>query len=227
MQSLCSIFQRYKSKAIHNWPLLLMAVRLVVFNISKIQIESNSQLEHFIYIIICCCVQYFKDTNRKQFTTFSTNGRKYAMLCSIFQRYKSKAIHNDLSNFPASELVVFNISKIQIESNSQHLTKGTASGVCCVQYFKDTNRKQFTTHLALHLQNCLLCSIFQRYKSKAIHNIYFAVKFSNSVVFNISKIQIESNSQHLTSCLIDLLCCVQYFKDTNRKQFTTRNIKGN
>ena len=67
------------------------------------------------------------------------------MLCSIFQRYKSRAIHND----PELEIkingAVFNISKIQIESNSQQYVNELKSGQSCVQYFKDTNREQFTT----------------------------------------------------------------------------------
>jgi len=40
---------------------------------------------------------------------------------------------------------VFNLSKIQIESNSQQGCIGDEYGDGCVQSFKDTNRKQFTT----------------------------------------------------------------------------------
>jgi len=91
---LCSIFQRYKSKAIHNCSPLLKKICNVVFNISKIQIESNSQLHVRLLAWQHCCVQYFKDTNRKQFTTKTLNSYQLFRLCSIFQRYKSKAIHN-------------------------------------------------------------------------------------------------------------------------------------
>jgi len=41
------------------------------------------------------------------------------MLCSIYQRYKLKAIHNSPQNVFITGCVVLNISKIQTESNSQ------------------------------------------------------------------------------------------------------------
>jgi len=41
-------------------------------------------------------------------------------LCSIYQRYNLKAIHNGDGDLPPEDLVVLNISKIQSESNSQH-----------------------------------------------------------------------------------------------------------
>ncbi len=44
----------------------------------------------------------------------------------------------------------------------------------------------------------LLCSIFQRYKMKAIHNVSNLREPARGAVFNISKIQNESNSQHGT-----------------------------
>ena len=143
------------------------------------------------------------------------------MLCSIFQRYKSKAIHNAIRFRSSSYWAVFNISKIQIESNSQQQVniKNDTNG--CVQYFKDTNRKQFTTFVKYCRPVIMLCSIFQRYKSKAIHNYRIANKAARAAVFNISKIQIESNSQLNTTWNANIERCVQYFKDTNRKQFTT------
>ena len=39
------------------------------FNISKIQIVSNSQRKTVSFKIDHGCIQYFKDTNCKQFTT--------------------------------------------------------------------------------------------------------------------------------------------------------------
>ncbi len=166
-----------------------------MFNISKIQIESNSQRHNYHITDSNSCVQYFKDTNRKQFTTKHDNWTNSDMLCSIFQRYKSKAIHNfDIGSLKQAD-VVFNISKIQIESNSQHYLQSLHHNSCCVQYFKDTHLKQFTTMITLLLLIPALCSIFQRYKSKAIHNFENIIKKYNEVVFNISKIQIESNSQ--------------------------------
>ena len=167
---LCSIFQRYKSKAIHNLLSVLPKEPAAVFNISKIQIESNSQRAPQVYNKQYSCVQYFKDTNRKQFTTQLALLDAANRLCSIFQRYKSKAIHNQYGQLKLKFEAVFNISKIQIESNSQLFVFIEFFRFCCVQYFKDTNRKQFTTVPHWYMPFCKLCSIFQRYKSKAIHN---------------------------------------------------------
>jgi len=154
-----------------------MSAGTVVFNISKIQIESNSQLYLLCGVVHIRCVQYFKDTNRKQFTTNSNCSISSFKLCSIFQRYKSKAIHNEMREQRGMAFVVFNISKIQIESNSQRDFVPYTGATSCVQYFKDTNRKQFTTQLLmLHLIQPL-CSIFQRYKSKAIHNATVIARF--------------------------------------------------
>ena len=47
----------------------------------------------------------------------------------------------------------------------------------------------------------MLLSIFQRYKMKANHNIFFVVMFISIAVVNISKIQNESKSQHFNNCL--------------------------
>ena len=60
------------------------------------------------------------------------------VLCSIFQRYNLKAIHNDPVAGSGSSLAVFNISKIQSKSNSQHGWPYSGSDIGCVQYFKDT-----------------------------------------------------------------------------------------
>ena len=59
-------------------------------------------------------------------------------LCSIFQRYNLKAIHNVIACAPVAVIAVFNISKIQSKSNSQLLTPFQGQGNSCVQYFKDT-----------------------------------------------------------------------------------------
>ncbi len=92
------------------------------------------------------------------------------MLCSIFQRYNSKAIHNNTPEGCNLQTVVLNISKIQFKSNSQRNSDPKRKGSRCAQYFKDTIQKQFTTWLADLSKGWRLCSIFQRYNSKAIHN---------------------------------------------------------
>ena len=67
------------------------------------------------------------------------------MLCSIFQRYNSKAIHNSGWECTIKCFVVLNISKIQFKSNSQRMVINAIKPKSCAQYFKDTIQKQFTT----------------------------------------------------------------------------------
>ncbi len=122
------------------------------------------------------CIQYFKDTKRKQFTTEDEQTEYDGLLHSIFQRYKTKAIHNQDRAVVLLQLTAFNISKIQNESNSQLLFDNLFCSCYCIQYFKDTKRKQFTTGLGEEVDLAELHSIFQRYKTKAIHNI--GVRFS-------------------------------------------------
>ena len=69
--------------------------------------------------------------------------------------------------------VVFIMSKIQIESNSQHEAILLVAPIRCVYHVKDTNRKQFTTTHKLENRRNSLCLSCQRYKSKAIHNHQF------------------------------------------------------
>ncbi len=219
--TLCSIFQRYNSKAIHNRDSAPEMVMDVVLNISKIQFKSNSQQYHQLGWHPVCCAQYFKDTIQKQFTTSEPVRTFFARLCSIFQRYNSKAIHNLLIGVAMYSAVVLNISKIQFKSNSQQRLAAISDIACCAQYFKDTIQKQFTTVQLTVIQSMKLCSIFQRYNSKAIHNMLSSGSSSSLVVLNISKIQFKSNSQQgLTRCLLTP-GCAQYFKDTIQKQFTT------
>ncbi len=49
-----------------------------------------------------------------------------------------KAIHNGSVGFPFNPLTVFNTSKIQNESNSQHNFVSKKPTRHCVQYVKDT-----------------------------------------------------------------------------------------
>jgi hypothetical protein len=66
-----------------------------------------------------------------------------------------------------------------------------------------------------YLMAGMLCSIYQRYKLKAIHNIGFEEVTADEVVLNISKIQTESNSQHNDWLIKGKEGCAQYIKDTN------------
>ena len=143
---LLSIFQRYKLKANHNNLVIVTAETEVVINISKIQIESKSQLLASSFYSTGSCYQYFKDTNWKQITTKKSKNTQKFLLLSIFQRYKLKANHNWLLMQGLKKFVVINISKIQIESKSQLPSADTDAPNGCYQYFKDTNWKQITTH---------------------------------------------------------------------------------
>ena len=61
--------QRYNLKAIHNRELEMLKWQFGVTNTSKIQSESNSQLNGDVVICQKWCHQYLKDTIWKQFTT--------------------------------------------------------------------------------------------------------------------------------------------------------------
>ena len=192
---LCSIYQRYKLKAIHNSLWAIFSLLKAVLNISKIQTESNSQLAWVSFPKVQCCAQYIKDTNWKQFTTIDDHYAETMLLCSIYQRYKLKAIHNMGVSVLTYAIAVLNISKIQTESNSQRIDNCTGNREGCAQYIKDTNWKQFTTVKHFSSWPAVLCSIYQRYKLKAIHNAVDKTKPKGRAVLNISKIQTESNSQ--------------------------------
>ncbi len=166
-----------------------------VLNTSKIQFKSNSQQPRCKAGEPGRCAQYFKDTIQKQFTTWFEVFTIRFQVCSILQRYNSKAIHNpSLPKYlPCSG--VLNTSKIQFKSNSQRSYTACPILLRCAQYFKDTIQKQFTTACLLRLFRCAVCSILQRYNSKAIHNSYWLVSAKRSGVLNTSKIQFKSNSQ--------------------------------
>ena len=143
----------------------------MLWPMTKIQKESNSQLILIVTYDLIGVVTYDKDTKRKQFTTIWFLS-SYALLvlwpmtkiqkesnsqlfdinfvilfgcCDLWQRYKKKAIHNLVLN----QFSIFH-------------------GV--VTYDKDTKRKQFTTILILSV-----------------------VRFM--VLWPMTKIQKESNSQ--------------------------------
>ena len=68
------IYQRYNLKAIHNAIISFCFSCTAVTNISKIQSESNSQLNSFMDSTFARCDQYIKDTIWKQFTTMTDKG---------------------------------------------------------------------------------------------------------------------------------------------------------
>ena len=91
-------------------------------------------------------------------------------LCSVYQRYNSKAIHNSMSASRQYTRAVLSLSKIQFKSNSQLIDNISDRIIRCAQSIKDTIQKQFTTQNVSSLTIDRLCSVYQRYNSKAIHN---------------------------------------------------------
>ena len=141
-----------------------------MLSLSKIQFKSNSQLFFICLRLNDCCAQSIKDTIQKQFTTKKSMSHVNHKLCSVYQRYNSKAIHNTAYYHRCCVHAVLSLSKIQFKSNSQRLISGLVVHLSCAQSIKDTIQKQFTTSMSASRQYTRLCSVYQRYNSKAIHN---------------------------------------------------------
>ncbi len=182
-------------KAIHNDGVMLTDEVAAVTNMSKIQNESYSQPFACNYVKCISCDQYVKDTKWKLFTTIYWFPCIIIRLWPICQRYKMKAIHNMIEKGKYPEFAVTNMSKIQNESYSQLPITFPIVPPCCDQYVKDTKWKLFTTYLLQLLLLLLLWPICQRYKMKAIHNLYRELGCTVYAVTNMSKIQNESYSQ--------------------------------
>ncbi len=225
----------------------MMRQEMAVFIMSKIQIESNSQLCLQIPRTECRCIYHVKDTNRKQFTTSLYSHINLLRLYLSCQRYKSKAIHNKPVIFVFFGNAVFIMSKIQIESNSQqgcrYPERGKKLYLSCQRYKSKAIHNisdrctvpsgavfimskiqiESNSQLSFLRLNCVvkLYLSCQRYKSKAIHNGKGCISTIKRAVFIMSKIQIESNSQRKSCMEIRCSSCIYHVKDTNRKQFTT------
>ena len=193
----CDLWQRYKKKAIHNHQRFGLSALKVLWPMTKIQKESNSQ-----------------PASRSWWCDY--------WCCDLWQRYKKKAIHNRYQNT-------------------------TVQNTGVVTYDKDTKRKQFTTLLPSlqpfqrvlwpmtkiqkesnsqrgatdECQRDWCCDLWQRYKKKAIHNTFAKSPTVSEVLWPMTKIQKESNSQPASHCRIVRKGVVTYDKDTKRKQFTT------
>ena len=70
----------------------------------------------------------------------------------------------------------------------------------CAQSIKDTIQKQFTTKRPKFAATKSLCSVYQRYNSKAIHNYEHLLIQPLDAVLSLSKIQFKSNSQLTAYC---------------------------
>ena len=193
-----------------------------MLNTSKIRYKSNSQQLRKTLVDLDGCAQYFKDTIQEQFTTALHRAREGPRLCSILQRYDTRAIHNlefqyfcdfqlcsilqrydtrAIHNYGVfrvlTNIAVLNTSKIRYKSNSQLKVPFLSITYRCAQYFKDTIQEQFTTSKVPASIVNPLCSILQRYDTRAIHNFRWCNKNKASAVLNTSKIRYKSNSQLL------------------------------
>jgi len=216
--------QRYNLKAIHNDSSQATKTLIVVVPMSKIQSESNSQQIEQGQPSKYCCGSDVKDTIWKQFTTNLELHSDWSPLWFRCQRYNLKAIHNTDHRRLYRTFVVVPMSKIQSESNSQQAVVITFSFSCCGSDVKDTIWKQFTTEAFSAFINTKLWFRCQRYNLKAIHNLAWRLRRPSFVVVPMSKIQSESNSQHLAAIHINGVCCGSDVKDTIWKQFTTTAV---
>ena len=103
-----------------------------------------------------------------------------------------KANHNTVRVVIIPIRAVFNGSKILIWKQITTHILGFPIFVSCIQWFKDTNLK-------------------------ANHNRIFSLIKSTSAVFNGSKILIWKQITTCEGYSDELLCCIQWFKDTNLK----------
>ena len=150
---------------------------------TKIQKESNSQRHPRLTARSCWC-------------------------CDLWQRYKKKAIHNHFPKLPPQNFGV-------------------------VTYDKDTKRKQFTTSICSMLSHsgvlwpmtkiqkesnsqlaparsektARCCDLWQRYKKKAIHNSGQNKEHPPWVLWPMTKIQKESNSQRPLLIIFKIARC--------------------
>ena len=210
---------RYKSNS-QQFPIVSINP-FAVLNTSKIRYKSNSQPWCQPIFYYRRCAQYFKDTIQEQFTTGAGLSSMPTRLCSILQRYDTRAIHNRADMTMMPDYAVLNTSKIRYKSNSQREIQQLLSKKRCAQYFKDTIQEQFTTLMDTEQRGFQLCSILQRYDTRAIHNYWITKARIKEAVLNTSKIRYKSNSQPLSAALNSWQSCAQYFKDTIQEQFTT------
>ena len=141
----CQRSSNHKLKAIHNSGEVDWRNRTGVSKIVKSQIESNSQLPAFNYILYFGCVKDRQITNWKQFTTMAVITLLAWLVCQRSSNHKLKAIHNYFTFFAIGWSGVSKIVKSQIESNSQQYLTVDVWNPRCVKDRQITNWKQFTT----------------------------------------------------------------------------------
>jgi len=166
----CQRSSNHKLKAIHNSVSSVLSAIGGVSKIVKSQIESNSQLPAFNYILYFGCVKDRQITNWKQFTTHLDWRKLLKRVCQRSSNHKLKAIHNRLPELPVVAVGVSKIVKSQIESNSQQEERNARRAEWCVKDRQITNWKQFTTLFAWIIFGSMVCQRSSNHKLKAIHN---------------------------------------------------------
>ena len=164
---------------------------------SKIQSESNSQLQSCIYRVARVVVYYVKDTIWKQFTT-KVDSAEITLSCGFLcQRYNLKAIHN-------------------------HSLTSTRDGTVVVSYVKDTIWKQFTTGCWWLAWWCALWFPMSKIQSESNSQLY---NIKDSIYtccgFLCQRYNLKAIHNHVVEMQCTVLVVVSYVKDTIWKQFTT------
>ena len=161
----------------------------VVSNGSKILIWKQITTWEWLYYLLGCCFQWFKDTNLKANHNYVcasiignlvvSNGSKiliwkqitttlpcYLARCCCFQWFKDtnlKANHNSIQSVCIQLLVVSNGSKILIWKQITTLQALQTFFLCCFQWFKDTNLKANHNSIQFSYNSFVLFPMVQRY----------------------------------------------------------------
>ena len=143
------------------------------------------------------------------------------MLLSIAKLQNLKAIHNCFEKHLKNIFVVINRKTTKFESNSQQSGFSFLKNWGCYQSQNYKIWKQFTTRKKETKKRVWLLSIAKLQNLKAIHNSNSRISLNILVVINRKTTKFESNSQHLTVLIFQLLGCYQSQNYKIWKQFTT------
>ena len=222
----------------------------LLWPMTKIQKESNSQ--RFVQCVptaYYCCDLWQRYKKKAIHNSDCTGLTQAPDCCDLWQRYKKKAIHNDSMRALRNEKLLWPMTKIQKESNSQrHCHPHPPVHYCCdlwqrykkkaihnrrcaqaktsatvVTYDKDTKRKQFTTdrHAERHVHRLLWpMTKIQKESNSQLYELYCSRADDCCDLWQRYKKKAIHNKIMLVVNLP--LTVVTYDKDTKRKQFTTR-----
>ena len=165
-----------------------------VLNTSKIRYKSNSQRQCRAVFTLICCAQYFKDTIQEQFTTVSVGDLNHKCCAQYFKDTIQEQFTTQTTE-PKFNIRCAQYFKDTIQEQFTTYLLECYHLPSCAQYFKDTIQEQFTTKYSALKRMCQLCSILQRYDTRAIHNYELTQADKREAVLNTSKIRYKSNSQ--------------------------------